>query len=369
MDWERAALPLLAAAAAARLAYVPGTPYTCRQHDGAGHVNYITYLVKDNFRIPALDYGPRTIPQFYHLPLHYLLSAMWIKLQMLFGTDLQQGLESVQALTLLWPDLGLLFSWRLFKALSLRGGGLFSVSKTQLQDIYLNFDGLGIQDSNIFLALLKSMAFDDYSAIPPGQLPGAFAGTAAVPVHLRGRYDIVHALARPADGSGVYPAAPGLHDGWLPAADMRCIDGFLHPALLCVPLCLYAACPLRAAAFPDFRCLRRQGESRAPAGVHSGRPCAFLHDGVCLFDRLHRGAALPGPSRWHGHCNGRWPCFLFTVLGYLCTGLVRPCAFTPILQRGGCGGTGKTGIKPFRKCRKTAKRQKKTGGFCKEGQA
>ena len=168
MDWERAALPLLAAAAAARLAYVPGTPYTCRQHDGAGHVNYITYLVENHFRIPALDYGPRTIPQFYHLPLHYLLSAMWIKLQMLFGTDLQQGLESVQALTLLWPDLGLLFSWRLFKALSLRGGGLFSVSKTQLQDIYLNFDGLGIQDSNIFLALLKSMAFDDYSAIPPG---------------------------------------------------------------------------------------------------------------------------------------------------------------------------------------------------------
>ena len=278
MDWERAALPLLAAAAAARLAYVPGTPYTCRQHDGAGHVNYITYLVKDNFRIPALDYGPRTIPQFYHLPLHYLLSAMWIKLQMLFGTDLQQGLESVQALTLLWPDLGLLFSWRLFKALSLRGGGLFSVSKTQLQDIYLNFDGLGIQDSNIFLALLKSMAFDDYSAIPPGS---SLAPLQVLPLCL---YIFVAAMTLYMLWRGLRMAvgyirrAPGLHDGWLPAADMRCIDGFLHPALLCVPLCLYAACPLRAAAFPDFAACAGKGKA--------GRLRVSIAGGLALFSTM-----------------------------------------------------------------------------------
>lgn len=126
MTWERAAALLLFAAVALRLAYVLGTPYTWRQHDVEGHEDYIVYLVENNLRLPALSYDPRTLSQLYHPPLHHLISAIWVKVQMFFGASLQQGLEGVQALTLLWSNLALLFSWRLFRELSLRGSGLLT---------------------------------------------------------------------------------------------------------------------------------------------------------------------------------------------------------------------------------------------------
>ena len=303
MDWERAALPLLAAAAAARLAYVPGTPYTCRQHDGAGHVNYILSGERQ-FPHPGTGlrpaHDPAVLPSAVALPAFSNVDQAADAL----CTDLQQGLESVQALTLLWPDLGLLFSWRLFKALSLRGGGLFSVSKTQLQDIYLNFDGLGIQDSNIFLALLKSMAFDDYSVIPLGS---SLAPLQVLPLCLYifvGRYDIVHAWRGPADGSGYIRRRPAsMTGGFLLLTCGVLMASFIQPCFAYPFACTQHAryvLPL----FPISAACAGKGKA--------GRLRASIAGGLALFSTMvfafltayTEVRPYPGPSRWHGHCNG-----------------------------------------------------------------
>ena len=153
MDWERAALFLLAAAVILRLAYVLVTPHTLRQHDLYGHRNYITWIVENDLRIPVLSMDPRSHSQFYHPPLHHLLSAIWVKLQMLFGADLEQGLESVQALALLWSNLALLFSYRLFKELDLRGSGLFAACAVSGFLPILIFGAVGINNDALLYML------------------------------------------------------------------------------------------------------------------------------------------------------------------------------------------------------------------------
>lgn len=126
LSWRRAAALLLLAAAVLRLAYVLCTPYDVRQHDGGGHIEYVAYLVEHNFRLPALDFDPREGWQFYHPPLNHLLLAAWVKLRMLLGATFAQGMESAQALSLFWSCAALCCCWRLFRALEMRGPGLFA---------------------------------------------------------------------------------------------------------------------------------------------------------------------------------------------------------------------------------------------------
>ena len=121
---ERAAALVLIAAFALRFAYTLGTPSTLRQHDVDGHINYMRYIVENGGRPPFLDMDPRSHWQFYHPPLHHLLSAAWIRIQMLLGATFEQGVEAVQQLSLLYSGISLVLCYRLFRALRVRGGGL-----------------------------------------------------------------------------------------------------------------------------------------------------------------------------------------------------------------------------------------------------
>ncbi|PIR53447.1 hypothetical protein COU76_01115 [Candidatus Peregrinibacteria bacterium CG10_big_fil_rev_8_21_14_0_10_49_10] len=81
-----------------RLYYFFGTPYGIRGHDTDGHVEYIQYLLDHSFAMPSSGTGW----EFYHPPLYYALSAVWMQIHSLFEplkAALLRGLQ-VEALLL-----------------------------------------------------------------------------------------------------------------------------------------------------------------------------------------------------------------------------------------------------------------------------
>ena len=95
-----------------RLVYVANTPYYQIQHDVTGKngaLDYIFTIYKEG-HLPTSNSN-----QFYHPPLHHLLSAGWLKITGIFvHTD--EGLsESLQFLTLIYSMLILYVVYNIFK--------------------------------------------------------------------------------------------------------------------------------------------------------------------------------------------------------------------------------------------------------------
>lgn len=71
-----------------------------------GHLGYIYYLANGG---DVIHNGADIHYQFYHPPLHYMISAFWLKLAMSFGASLLAAAESIQILTCIYSVLTLLF--------------------------------------------------------------------------------------------------------------------------------------------------------------------------------------------------------------------------------------------------------------------
>lgn len=111
-----------------RLGYVLYTPYTMGQHDtmdlgsGQGHLGYIEYFLQGGSLI--FDFDPMTRYQFYHPPFFHLLSAGFVRINLLLGAEYEQAFENLQYLTLLISVLTLYLFLLIFKEIGLRGRGL-----------------------------------------------------------------------------------------------------------------------------------------------------------------------------------------------------------------------------------------------------
>lgn len=64
-----------------------------------GHLGYIWYIY-NHFHLPHFD--PRTVYQFYHPPLHHLISAIWLRINTLLGFSLEGATENLQVLSLFY---------------------------------------------------------------------------------------------------------------------------------------------------------------------------------------------------------------------------------------------------------------------------
>ena len=110
------------------LIYILYTPVATRQHDVSwfnqqdGHYAYIQYLVDNNFTLPAVS--PQDYWQFYHPPLHHLLSALFIKTQLFLGLPDYQTYENLQFLTWIYSGAITIASYKLLKQLGLKGVAL-----------------------------------------------------------------------------------------------------------------------------------------------------------------------------------------------------------------------------------------------------
>ncbi len=118
---RRAVLLLLLAGLALRLGYALYTDPFIRQHDvtgTAGHKEYILQLVENG------SFANSYRNQFYHPPLHHLISAGVYKLTSLFGAPEGLRWECIQMMTCLYSTVSMWLSYRLFREFNLRKGGL-----------------------------------------------------------------------------------------------------------------------------------------------------------------------------------------------------------------------------------------------------
>ena len=110
-----------------RLIYILTTDIDQRQHDVysfeemKGHAGYIGYLL-NNAALP--DFDPREIFQFYHPPLHHIIAALWMRLNLAAGISFDNSAENIQILTLLYSGLFMILTERIFRKIGSKGPGL-----------------------------------------------------------------------------------------------------------------------------------------------------------------------------------------------------------------------------------------------------
>lgn len=139
---------IFAAAVMVRVIYVIATPAFVRQHDSylpgmrMGHLGYIEYILRHDFRIPALDMNPTRIWQYAHPPLHHLLAALWVKILRTLGMPALLCSESIQVLTLVYSCLTLCFAYGIFRELGLQSRSLvIAFSLVAFHPVLIQFSG------------------------------------------------------------------------------------------------------------------------------------------------------------------------------------------------------------------------------------
>ncbi len=124
-------LLIMAAGFLIRLCYVMSVPMVTMQHDvakisaGNGHIGYVEYLFK-NKALP--DFDVRTVYQFYHPPLHHIIAAVWVGIQMLMKIEYGHAFENIQLLTLFYSTLCMILSYKIFRQLKLNGIALVAAT-------------------------------------------------------------------------------------------------------------------------------------------------------------------------------------------------------------------------------------------------
>ena len=112
---------------AIRILYICYTNFNVRQHDllglqdKEGHVAYIIYWY-NHFKLP--DFDPRTLWQFYQPPLHHIIAALWVKLNVFVGFNFATAVENIQVLTLIYSCITTFICYKILKELGIKGKGL-----------------------------------------------------------------------------------------------------------------------------------------------------------------------------------------------------------------------------------------------------
>ena len=154
---EDLVVSVLAAGFVMRAVMVIFTPLNFYQHDVSNfsgrqagfHDSYILYIY-DNFTIPDVDV--RYYGEFYHPPLHYILSALFLRLHNVLPLKFAGDIDGLKILPMLWTSYTVLFSKKILERLKIDGKALaFSLLFISLNPhmIYL-----AIQVNNEALALM-----------------------------------------------------------------------------------------------------------------------------------------------------------------------------------------------------------------------
>ncbi len=110
-----------------RVAYILYTPVWCRQHDvidfgvGEGHAGYIEYIYEHK-ALP--NFNPLEKWAFFQPPLHHMIAAIWMKVNVKLGIAYKQAQENVQVLSLLYTSSVMIFSYYIFKECNLKKWGM-----------------------------------------------------------------------------------------------------------------------------------------------------------------------------------------------------------------------------------------------------
>ena len=104
-----------------------------RQHDAGaytgmgtdfvnpGHIGYIEYIYKFH-KLP--DINPYELFAYYHPPLHHIISHIWLQINIWLGVTEELAFENLQIVTLLYSCLCMSVTWKILKALDIKGNGI-----------------------------------------------------------------------------------------------------------------------------------------------------------------------------------------------------------------------------------------------------
>jgi len=112
---------------AIRIIYISYTNFNVRQHDllslqdKEGHIAYIVYWY-NHFKLP--DFDPRSLWQFYQPPLHHIIAAMWVKLNVFVGFNFATAVENIQVLTMIYSCITTYICYKILTELGIKGRGL-----------------------------------------------------------------------------------------------------------------------------------------------------------------------------------------------------------------------------------------------------
>ena len=105
------------------------TPLNFHQHDVSNFTNeqagyHDTYIlfVYENFTLPAGDV--RDLGQFYHPPLHYIISAMFLRLHNALPLKFAGDINGLKMLPLLWTSYLVLFAKKILEWFDIKGRAL-----------------------------------------------------------------------------------------------------------------------------------------------------------------------------------------------------------------------------------------------------
>ena len=126
---EDAVTAVLAAGFVIRAVMVLFTPMNYQQHDVSNfsgnqagfHDSYILYIY-ENLTIPDVDV--RDYGQFYHPPLHYILSALFLRLHNVLPMKYAKDVNGLKFLPMLWTSFLILFSKKSLEQLKITGKSL-----------------------------------------------------------------------------------------------------------------------------------------------------------------------------------------------------------------------------------------------------
>lgn len=107
-----------------RLFYIYYTNYTTRQHDvwklggGDGHLGYMEFFLNHPWSLPEINI--QAITQFYQPPLHYILAAGFVRINVWMGVGYEQAFENVQFLTFFYSIALMVVCYRILVEVGLK---------------------------------------------------------------------------------------------------------------------------------------------------------------------------------------------------------------------------------------------------------
>ncbi len=151
-------LPVMLSGFFVKLCYILYTQVWDRQHDvvdfhaGEGQAAYIEYFLSSR-HLP--DFDPRSVWGFFQPPLHHIISAIWMKVNLRLGLSERQAQENIQALTFFYMGALMILTYMICRELELKKRGtIFAVSLVSLHPIFILLSG---SINNDALSLVLSM--------------------------------------------------------------------------------------------------------------------------------------------------------------------------------------------------------------------
>ena len=144
---------------AIRIIYICYTNFNVRQHDllglqdKEGHIAYIIYWYN---HVSLPDFDPRSLWQFYQPPLHHIIAALWVRLNVLVGFNFATAVENIQVLTMIYSCITTFICYKILKEIGIKGKGL--VVAFTLVCLHPTFILLSGSINNDILCLMLEMA-------------------------------------------------------------------------------------------------------------------------------------------------------------------------------------------------------------------